>query len=104
MYYINHFPFFSLNFDTQTSADDISTIQNAINSKFNISIWLFTVPAIVIGLIIKKIPAIPALFIGTILGGIAAIIFQTEIITELVVAITTFRIHSLSHGCYGKRC
>ena len=77
------FLFLGLNLDTQTSADDISTIQNAINSKFNISIWLFTVPAIVIGLIIKKIPAIPALFIGTILGGIAAIIFQTEIITEL---------------------
>ena len=83
MYYINHFPFSRLNLDTQTSADDISIIQNAINSKFNISIWLFSVPAIVIGLIIKKIPAIPALFIGTILGGIAAIIFQTEIITEL---------------------
>ena len=77
------FLFLGLNLDTQTSADDISTIQNAINSKFNISIWLFIVPAIVIGLIIKKIPAIPALFIGTILGGIAAIIFQTEIITEL---------------------
>ena len=77
------FLFLGLNFDTQTSADDISTIQNAINSKFNISIWLFTVPAIVIGLIIKKIPAIPALFTGTILGCIAAIIFQTEIITEL---------------------
>ncbi len=77
------FLFLGLNLDTQTSADDIITIQNAIKSKFNISIWLFTVPAIVIGLIIKKIQAIPALFIGTILGGIAAIIFQTEIITEL---------------------
>ena len=77
------FLFLGLNLDTQTSADDISTIQNAINSKFNISIWLFSVPAIVIGLIIKKTPAIPALFIGTILGGIAAVVFQTEIITEL---------------------
>ena len=77
------FLFLGLNLDTQTSADDISTLQNAINSKFNISIWLFTVPTIVIGLIIKKFPAIPSLFIGTILGGIAAIIFQTEIITEL---------------------
>ena len=77
------FFFLGLNIDTQTSADDISTIQNAIYSKFNISIWLFSVPAIVIGLIIKKIPAIPSLFIGTILGGLAAIIFQTEIIAEL---------------------
>ncbi|MDG2265647.1 MAG: Na+/H+ antiporter NhaC [Candidatus Marinimicrobia bacterium] len=77
------FLFLGLNLDTQTSADDISIIQNAINSKFNISIWLFSVPAIVIGLIIKKTPAIPALFIGTILGGIAAVVFQTEIITEL---------------------
>ena len=77
------FLFLGLNLDTQTSADDISIIQSAINSKFNISIWLFIVPAIVIGLIIKKTPAIPALFIGTILGGIAAVVFQTEIITEL---------------------
>ena len=77
------FLFLGLNLDTQTSADDISIIQSAINSKFNISIWLFSVPAIVIGLIIKKTPAIPALFIGTILGGIAAVVFQTEIITEL---------------------
>ena len=77
------FLFLGFNLETQTSANDIIIIQNAIDSKFNISIWLFTVPAIVIGLIIKKIPAIPALFIGTILGGIAAILFQTEIITEL---------------------
>lgn len=77
------FLFLGFNLDTQTSANDVIVIQNAINSKFNISIWLFIVPAIVIGLIIKKIPAIPALFIGTILGGIAAIIFQIEIITEL---------------------
>ena len=46
--------FLGLNIDTQTSAGDISIIQNAINSKFNISIWLFTVPTIVIGLIIKN--------------------------------------------------
>lgn len=77
------FLFLGFNSDTQASANDISVIQNAINSKFNISIWLFSVPATVIGLIIKKIPAIPALFIGTVLGGIAAIIFQIEIITEL---------------------
>ena len=77
------FLFLGFNLDTQTSANDVIVIQNAINSKFNISIYLFIVPAIVIGLIIKKIPAIPALFIGTILGGIAAIIFQIEIITEL---------------------
>ena len=32
------FLFLGLNLDTETSADDISIIQNAINSKFNISI------------------------------------------------------------------
>jgi NhaC family Na+:H+ antiporter len=72
-----------LNLDVKSSPDNIDIILTSIQSKFVISPWLFVVPAAVIFLIVKRVPAIPALFAGTMLGGIAAIIFQPEIITEL---------------------
>jgi NhaC family Na+:H+ antiporter len=61
----------------------VTVLQTAIVSKFNITPWLFLVPIIVIGLIIKKVPAIPALFIGILLGGVFAIIFQPNLLISL---------------------
>ena len=51
--------------------------------KFNINPFLFLVPIAVIGLIVKKVPAIPALFIGSLLGGVFAVIFQPDLLVEL---------------------
>jgi NhaC family Na+:H+ antiporter len=61
----------------------IDALQTAIQSKFNISPFLFLVPIVVIGLIVKKVPAIPSLFIGSLLGGVFAIIFQPDLLVEL---------------------
>jgi NhaC family Na+:H+ antiporter len=69
---------------SDTSAPvDISIVQGAITKEFNISLWLFLVPIAVISMIIKKVPALPALFVGTLLGGIFAIIFQPEIVSKI---------------------
>jgi Na+:H+ antiporter, NhaC family len=54
----------------------IDGILNTLGGNFNISPLLLLVPVIVIGAVIMKVPAIPGLFGGAILGGIAAIIFQ----------------------------
>ena len=54
-----------------------------IDSSFYISPVLFIVPLVVIGLIIMKVDALPALFIGTIAGAIAAVIAQPQIINQL---------------------
>lgn len=54
-----------------------------IKKSFHISPWLFLVPITVIGLIIKKTEPLIALLIGTLLGGIFAIIFQPEIVVML---------------------
>jgi len=51
-----------------------------IKSSFHITPWLFIVPIVVIGLIIKKTSPLIALIIGTLLGGLFAIIFQSAII------------------------
>jgi NhaC family Na+:H+ antiporter len=61
----------------------VEQMQLAMESKFNLGWWLFLVPVGVIVLIARKMPAMPALFIGTLIGGVFAVIFQPEIITEL---------------------
>lgn len=58
-------------------------ILSAIDSKFNINGWLFLVPVAVVILIVKKMPAIPAILIGALLGGLFALIFQPEIVKEV---------------------
>jgi len=67
---------------------DINELLSAISNSFNVSGWLFLVPILVIVLIIKKTPAIPALLIGTLLGGIFAVIFQSEVVMSITNADT----------------
>ena len=71
-----------LNLETQGTADTQEILQ-AIESALNISPWLFIVPILVIILIIKKTPPLIALLFGTLLGGLAALIFQPSIVTEI---------------------
>ena len=52
--------------------------QELIADQFNMTPLLFLVPLVVILLIAKKMPALPAIFIGTIVGAIFAIIFQPD--------------------------
>ena len=70
-------------FKTDISQEQITNALSIISDKFVINIWLFLVPILVITMIIKNIPAIPALFIGSLLGGVFAIIFQPDIIIEI---------------------
>ncbi len=62
---------------------DTSAILNSIEASFNISPWLFLVPLIVIILIIKKTSPLIALLIGTLLGAVAALIFQPGIVAQI---------------------
>ncbi|MDA9669053.1 Na+/H+ antiporter NhaC [bacterium] len=66
-----------------TSNQNINELLDSLNLTFNINLWLFIVPTVVIFLIIKKTPAIPALLAGTLLGGAFAIIFQPQLIFEI---------------------
>lgn len=62
---------------------DTAGIQAAIKDSFTINGWLFIVPLVVIGLIVKKTPPLLALLIGTLLGAVFALIFQPDIIAKL---------------------
>jgi len=76
--------FFILSLTQSTSgAADTETLMLAIEEKFTITPWLFIVPGTVILLIIKKSPPLIALLIGTLLGGLFAIVFQSKILLEI---------------------
>jgi Na+:H+ antiporter, NhaC family len=61
----------------------VEGIKEAISGTFNINVFLFLVPAVVIFLIIKKTAAIPALSIGVVLGAVFALIFQSHLFPQI---------------------
>jgi NhaC family Na+:H+ antiporter len=79
--------FFIISF-TQTTAGtaDIDSLMLAIKDKFTINFSLFLVPAVVVFLIVRKAPPLVALLIGTLLGGLFALIFQKDILIEVAQA------------------
>lgn len=71
-----------LSIDTSGSPDIADKLE-AINGAFNISPWLFIVPVLVIVMIFRKTPPLIALLAGTLLGAIAAIIAQPDIVLSV---------------------
>ncbi len=63
--------------------NDIQPVLQAIKGTFFVSPVLFLVPALVITLIIRKVPALPALLAGTLAGALFALIFQPHIIEQV---------------------
>ncbi len=72
-----------LNRSNTGGMDDIAPVLRSIDSTFNINPWLFLVPVLVIAMIVKKVPALPALLTGTLAGGLFALIFQPQIIEQV---------------------
>ena len=70
------------NLEPKGTADTHEILQ-AVDAAITINPWLFMVPVLVILLIVKKTPPLVALLIGTLLGGIFALIFQPNIITAI---------------------
>jgi len=72
---------FTIDLDTVTTNAD--AVQAAIKAKFNVTPLLLIVPAMLIYIIVKKVPPLPSLLAGTLLGAIFAIIFQPHILEEI---------------------
>ncbi len=72
-----------LNISDNIGLNNAEIISNSILEKFYISPVLFIVPLVVIILIYNKIKAVPALFVGVILGSAFALIFQSNLVLEV---------------------
>lgn len=57
-------------------ANAINVVLDGLSGQFNISLFLLIAPLLVILMVIFKVPAIPGLFGGTILGGLLAMTMQ----------------------------
>ncbi len=66
-----------------SGATDTSAIMTSIEQSFNISPWLFIVPVVVIAMIVKKTEPLIALLVGSLLGGIFALIFQPQVVAGI---------------------
>lgn len=67
---------------TQDASGNMETLKS-IEETFRISPWLFLVPGIVIVLIIKKTEPLIALLIGSLLGGVFALVFQPDLVAKI---------------------
>ncbi|NND16245.1 MAG: sodium:proton antiporter, partial [Eudoraea sp.] len=76
--------FIIIGFNLETSGQaDTAVILESIDKSFNINGWLFLVPLAVILMIVKRTPPLVALLIGTLLGGVFALIFQPEVVASI---------------------
>ncbi len=62
---------------------NVNGILNIIGNSFNLNPLILIVPVILIIIIIMKVPPLPSLLAGTLLGALAALIFQPELIRQL---------------------
>lgn len=70
--------------DGKIDPTEVNEMLTAIEGSFTISPILLIVPVFVIIMVILKIPAIPGLFLGTMLGAIFALIFQGSDVLSIV--------------------
>jgi len=81
------FTIIGLNLDTSAAAANAENVLVAIDSRFNISLWLLAPPIITLALIVKRVDAIPALFVGILAGLVCTLIFQQALLADLLPAL-----------------
>ena len=64
-------------------SENSQELLSGINKLFTINLFLFIVPILVIVMIVRKTPPLVALFVGTLLGALAALIFQQDLLLSL---------------------
>lgn len=72
------------NLETTSSGVDVSGVLSAIDERFNVTLWVLLPPIVTLGLIVRKVAAIPALFVGIIVGILCALVFQQELLIDLM--------------------
>jgi len=69
--------------ERSTGVLDTDAFHTAILGKFQIGWWLYLVPLAMVVMIARRVPVLPALFAGVLLGALFALVFQPQLIAEL---------------------
>ena len=67
---------------TPSGATDTQALLRTLETTFAINGWLLLVPAAVVLLIVRKAPPLLALLVGTLLGGLFAVLFQPQLVAN----------------------
>ncbi|MDP2138918.1 MAG: Na+/H+ antiporter NhaC family protein, partial [Candidatus Didemnitutus sp.] len=69
------------------SLESVQVITTTLGTTYAITPWLLLPPVFIIGMVVFRVPALPAILVGAILGGVFATIFQgTSLVSVLDVA------------------
>ncbi|MEM1242266.1 MAG: Na+/H+ antiporter NhaC [Cyanobacteria bacterium P01_H01_bin.26] len=66
------------------SGDAIAEVQSVIQTNFNLNLLLLAVPLLVVTLVALRVPALPALVFGVLLGCLAAVVFQSQLLATMM--------------------
>lgn len=74
-----------LGFNADAVADDsqIRAISDALQQHFSISPLMLVPLFVLMAMAVKKVPAFPTVFIGALLGGLWAVLFQPELVAKM---------------------
>lgn len=78
------FTFLGLQIDAVASAERIEEMRSLLTSTFTIS-WYTLIPLVILlTLALNKMPAFPAIALGSLAGGVCAILFQSDVVLSLM--------------------
>lgn len=83
--------FFGLSFfygGSDVSTEEINQVIGIIEKNFNVGVHLFFPPVIVLFMVSRKIPALPALAIGALLGAVSTVLFQQDMLAATTGGLT----------------
>ena len=81
-----------------TSTTEIALFSDTLKQTFHISPWLLLVPAVMIFLIVKRLPPLVVLFVSFFLAGIFALIFQPHLLYEIAGTVELSRLAAQFKG------
>jgi len=67
-------------------SERIARISAALERRFVLSPWLLLPPVVVVGLAVRRFPALPSIFAGVVLGGVLAVVIQGVSVHEVFAA------------------
>ncbi len=70
--------------ESTATANNIAEMQQVLAQEFTLGLHMLVPLFVLLTMAIKKVPAFPAVFIGAIIGGIWAAIFQGELVQSFV--------------------
>ena len=85
---------------TPDAADDLGVVLAALDANFAIGPHLLLPVVVVLALVIRRMPALPALLIGALVGGVFAVLFQPEAVLRYVGDTTLPRPVALLQGVW----